>query len=122
MCEGRRGPRKSMHMERIGSKRQRISPGPRSRATRCQSPGWVYFILSGETGLVKIGWTAGEPMKRLRDLQTGNGENLTLIYAHAGTQRDEKAIHAAHADKHVRGEWFRFGRADLTLIPAAALA
>lgn len=106
-CLGRRGPRASLHMERLGSKRQRVASGPRSRATRCQAIGWVYFIRSGETGLVKIGWTAGDAEKRLKDLQTGNGESLRLLMQTPGTQRDEKALHRRYAEYHVRGEWFR---------------
>ncbi|MGH9808417.1 MAG: GIY-YIG nuclease family protein [Terriglobia bacterium] len=39
----------------------------------------VYLIQSGKDGPAKIGFTSGDLPKRLRELQCGSPEKLTLI-------------------------------------------
>lgn len=70
--------------------------------------GWVYFITTetfdGEA--VKIGYTSGDPAKRLRDLQTGCPTKLDMFGYIPGTQRDERELHDEFSSAHIRGEWF----------------
>lgn len=62
----------------------------------------VYFILA-PTGHVKIG-TAGDPRKRLKQLQTAWPGRLELL----GVLDDvaEDVLHRKFADNRVHGEWF----------------
>jgi len=62
----------------------------------------VYFIQAGESGPVKIG-KAGDPIARLKALQTGSAARLNLL---AVIDADEHALHDRFADHRVAGEWF----------------
>jgi hypothetical protein len=63
----------------------------------------VYAI--GDGFCVKVGRSAGHPMARLRDLQTGNPRRLTLV-AYTSTLTERQA-HRRLARWRVAGEWFR---------------
>jgi Meiotically up-regulated gene 113 len=67
----------------------------------------VYFIRAGVGGPVKIGW-AVDAMTRLRDLQCGNHEELTLIHCATGGVMEEKSAHRQFMPHRIRGEWFSF--------------
>lgn len=69
--------------------------------------GTVYFIQN-KIGRIKIGWTGGCPKKRLKALQTGDSDGLTLVAAMDGSEATEKALHFRFAAYRVRsdGEWF----------------
>lgn len=74
--------------------------------------GSVYFARQeGPGGLTKIGWTGGEPEKRIKALQTGSPHALHLVAALPGTMKDEAAIHAGLEEYRVGGEWFALGGA-----------
>jgi hypothetical protein len=68
------------------------------------SIGFIYFVRAGD--LVKIGWTAGNPWDRLRNLQTSNGARLELLATVEGTRADERKLHAAFRALRTHGEWF----------------
>lgn len=71
-------------------------------------PGCIYYILSGETGRIKIGFTNSDPNKRLKALQTGSPTKLGIIAWHPGTMETEQRLHQQfHADR-LHGEWFDF--------------
>lgn len=70
------------------------------------TPGWVYVIDGKGVQGVKIGWTGGEPAKRLADLQTGSPVELQVRYAIRGSRADEQAIHLLLDEHRTRGEWF----------------
>ncbi len=70
--------------------------------------GCIYYILSGETGRIKIGFTKGDPSKRLRSLKTGSPTKLGIIAIHPGTLETEAALHRKFAAARVIGEWFDF--------------
>lgn len=74
------------------------------RAAQC-AESFVYFIRSGEHGLIKIG-RALDVEARLRSLQTGSGEVLRLLLAipPGGPREDE--LHARFAEHRRHGEWF----------------
>ena len=68
--------------------------------------GWVYFIVCNDTGRCKIGFTKGNPAKRLKNLQTGSPGELSLVLMQPGTPDTEARLHEKFADSNVRGEWF----------------
>ncbi len=106
-CVGRRGPRISMHINRFPTTFKpylRFNKGV--RANRCNVLGRVYFIGPQGASLIKIGWTQSDPQRRLKELQTGNGERFHLFGSIAGTRRDEQALHKKFKALHAHGEWF----------------
>lgn len=66
----------------------------------------IYFVQAGDTGNIKIGYTAGSAEKRVAQLQTGNIFDLNLLGTIPGSMEDEKAIHRELAQYALRGEWF----------------
>jgi len=66
---------------------------------------YVYFISDGNA--VKIG-TSDDPIRRLRDLQTGNPRLLDLL----GISRlqTESEFHEIFKDYHLRGEWYELNK------------
>lgn len=72
------------------------------------SKGLVYFIVTPGTELMrcKIGFTAGEPNKRLQALQGGSPLKLAIYCAFDGTKETEKLFHQTFAPLRVHGEWF----------------
>lgn len=65
----------------------------------------IYFIECN--GLLKIG-TAVNSRVRLKGLQTGNPEPMTLLGEIPGSQADEAGLHQCFHAFRVRGEWFRY--------------
>jgi hypothetical protein len=70
--------------------------------------GQVYFIQSGDRGLIKIG-SAVNSRRRRGELQTGNPDDLVLHSVFHADDCDlmEKRLHRRFRHLHVRGEWFR---------------
>jgi hypothetical protein len=68
--------------------------------------GVVYFIVCRETERCKIGFTKGDPLKRLRNMQTGAAGELRLLAAQPGNIETERALHERFAAQNVHGEWF----------------
>jgi hypothetical protein len=65
----------------------------------------VYFIHDGDHH-VKIGH-AHDPSARLRELQTGNRRQFTLLAVAVGETQDmERSYHQRFARRRVSGEWF----------------
>lgn len=69
--------------------------------------GYIYFVLAGVSGAIKIGYSA-KPSKRVRALGTSHHEELECIFTMRGTQQDEKALHKRFAEFRKRGEWFEY--------------
>lgn len=67
----------------------------------------VYFIRAETTGRVKIGWS-NNPEKRLRGLQTGSAERLSLLRLTPGGVAEEAAFHKLFDHLWVDGEWFNY--------------
>lgn len=68
--------------------------------------GFVYFIQSG-AGPIKIGFTVGDPIDRMKTLQTGSPKTLRLLAAIKATPQMERFLHKALRRHRLRGEWFR---------------
>lgn len=63
----------------------------------------TYLIAAEGTHLVKIG-IAKDPMRRLKELQTGQPMDLQLLWSIAGDY--ERDLHVHFCAYRVRGEWF----------------
>lgn len=66
----------------------------------------IYFVRAVESGRIKIGYTAGDPLARLLDLRTGSPEELRLIGTIPGGMSDEGDLHRRFAVSRLSGEWF----------------
>lgn len=67
----------------------------------------VYFVCNANKLLVKIGTTDRDRLpKRLREMQTGNPEELYLLGWLAGGDLLEQRLHRQFAADRYRGEWF----------------
>lgn len=79
------------------------------------SRSFIYIIREEGKGRLKIG-ISNNPENRLKTLQTGSAEDLTLLYTSlvcSNAMDIEANVHEHFKDYHVRGEWFR---EDLSLI------
>jgi len=67
----------------------------------------IYFIQQDINGPIKIGYTENNPESRLKALQTGNSNTLTLLGYIDGEEQQEKMIHRFFNGYRINGEWFR---------------
>ena len=67
----------------------------------------LYIIQSDLTGMIKIG-RSKDPVKRLRQLQTGNPNKLKLIASFDGEGWKEKILHERLEKFRLEGEWFSY--------------
>ena len=74
---------------------------PKRKAASAESH--TYLLAADGTDLVKIG-IAKDPMRRLRELQTGQPMDLHLLWSVAGNYEND--LHVHFAAYRVRGEWF----------------
>jgi Meiotically up-regulated gene 113 len=68
--------------------------------------GWIYFIGCREPLSIKIGFTAKDPLGRMKQLQTGNPSRLVMLGWFPGNQRLERQLHADMEEFRLSGEWF----------------
>jgi hypothetical protein len=80
----------------------------------------IYFVRSGEHGPVKIGFAVSCTV-RLAELQCGNPEQLYLVRQIRGERLHEAWFHTQFAHLRIRGEWFHFDEAMMTLCPPSNL-
>lgn len=66
----------------------------------------VYFIQD-DGGEIKVGFSEGNPHRRLNAFRTGNPRELKLLVAIPGGREEEHALHERFADLRTRGEWFK---------------
>jgi hypothetical protein len=69
----------------------------------------VYLIKTQKSQKYKIG-IAKDVQKRVRELQTGNPEQLIIVYSHPTqyASKVETALHNHYNYLNDRGEWFKF--------------
>lgn len=77
-----------------------------------QSEGWVY-IVRGDPGVFKIGFTTKHPIDRLSGLQVGSPTKLKLAMFFRAKRDAEVRLHDRFCHKHMHGEWFRLSEIDL---------
>lgn len=75
--------------------------------------GYVYFASAGDA--IKIGYSAN-PWARLNDLQNGSPQKFELLAVVAGTDADERSLHAEFKELRIHGEWFKRSKALLQKI------
>ena len=68
--------------------------------------GYVYLIAHHERRRVKIGHSHN-PLRRLKQVQNGCPDCLSLVDYVPGGRALETAFHRQFADRRVMGEWFR---------------
>jgi hypothetical protein len=74
-----------------------------------QATGFVYFIAAGDPiQHVKVGYTGGDPRKRLKALQTANPHKLTILGFVLGNEDYERELHDVMRDYRLAGEWFEY--------------
>lgn len=68
----------------------------------------MYLICDAERELFKIGITKGSVDKRLKELQTGNGGELHVVYSFETDKpyRMETMLHHLYQNGRKSGEWF----------------
>jgi hypothetical protein len=64
----------------------------------------TYLIGIENSQLVKIGYTGGDPKRRLAELQTGQPMQMSLLWSCVGNY--EADLHVRFDPYHHRGEWF----------------
>lgn len=71
--------------------------------------GKVYFIGCNKMG-IKIGYTKNDPIKRLRQLQTGCPYKLKLLYVINGADKETEAYYHRYFSNlyNVRGEFYDY--------------
>jgi hypothetical protein len=69
------------------------------------SGGFTYFVRGVGGGPIKIGQTAADPLRRVRELQVGSPVVLRLLVVLLG-HRHEAAFHSRFAAERLHGEWF----------------
>jgi hypothetical protein len=75
----------------------------------------VYFTQN-TLGHVKIGHSASVD-RRIASLQGGNSRGLKVLRVVSGGRATEKWLHKQFSESRIRGEWFRFVPAMLTVVP-----
>ena len=84
-----------------------------------RSATYVYFILSDEADVVKIG-KSKRPVSRLSDLRIGSPVRLRLLFSFMANQSTEGQIHKYLSGSRSHGEWFRLDGKVLHLMDVAA--
>jgi hypothetical protein len=108
----------------MSENKRRYLAGPAGEAIahwkeRLGDPLFVYFIQAEDGGPVKIG-QALDPVKRLRQLQCGNPQNLVIREVILAAVDTEERLHGYWmSDAGMRGEWFGCGFEDEILRCAA---
>lgn len=71
------------------------------------------YLIRGNDGMYKIG-IAKNPQKRLKQLQTGNSDELKIVetYQTNNASQLESILHNHYAYGKERGEWFDLSIAD----------
>lgn len=74
------------------------------------------YLIRGNDGRYKIG-IAKNPKQRIRQLQTGNSDQLELIetYQSENARKIEGALHAFYSHGRMTGEWFDLSISDEAL-------
>lgn len=78
--------------------------------TQWIADGFVYFAVIGYPYVthVKIGFTKGDPEKRIKGLQTGCPFPIKLLGYVFGNVHREQELHDVMRDERVFGEWFEY--------------
>lgn len=78
---------------------------------------FVYLLCdSGQENTYKIGVTRGKIEKRIKQLQTGNAGEITLLKYHETDYPFflEKSLHSKFKNKQINNEWFMLELDDIS--------
>jgi|TARA_B110000259_G_scaffold185897_1_gene235917 hypothetical protein len=77
--------------------------------------GKVYLLANWDANKFKIGITRGKVEKRLKQLQTGNGEKIEILQVFETEHflKVEKSMHRRYGHKKSKGEWFELSDEDI---------
>ena len=67
--------------------------------------GYIYFIQASLSKKIKIGYSS-KPSRRLKNLQTANTENLTLLKKVSGSRLQESFLHDYFSGDRIEGDLF----------------
>lgn len=81
----------------------------------------IYIVRAGVTDMIKIGFANDVPA-RLRELQSGCWERLTVVREMPGDRTVERWLHGHFKAHCVRSEWFKFHPDMLTIVPPDDIA
>ena len=76
---------------------------------------YVYIIKNLDSNNIKVG-VGSDPIKRLKQLQTGSDSELSLVYTSflcSNAFSLENDIHDRFKESHVRGEWFKMSEKEV---------
>jgi len=73
------------------------------------------YLISNSQGHYKIGFTRRNVNDRIRELKTGNSEEIQLIseYSSDWGTKIEAALHRKYRKKKINREWFNLTREDV---------
>ncbi len=80
----------------------------------------IYFIQAGDSGPIKIGYTARDPATRRSELQSNCPLILTLLGYVLGDESKEAQLHEQFVRHHIHGDWFHPDSAILAVIEIPA--
>lgn len=66
----------------------------------------VYFVRAGADGPIKIGFTAGDVLRRIAGLRTACPSELIPLGTIDGDERCERDLHRRFSSARITGEWF----------------
>ncbi len=67
--------------------------------------GFVYFIGAKDGDTIKIGFSVN-PESRIRQVQSGNPERLSVLFQFRGHKDTEQCLHRLFGPSRLSGEWF----------------
>ena len=76
---------------------------------------YIYIIKNLDSNNLKVG-VGSDPLKRLKQLQTGSDSELSLVYTSflcSNAFSLENDIHNRFKESHVRGEWFKMSEKEV---------
>jgi len=75
----------------------------------------VVYLLTNNNEQFKIGITKYNAKKRIKDLQTGNGDVIDVVaeFESIYNNKIEIAMHRRFGTKRLKGEWFSLKKEDI---------
>ena len=75
----------------------------------------VVYLLTNNNDQYKIGITKYNAKKRIKDLQTGNGDVIDVVaeFKSKYNNKIETALHRRYGTKRLKGEWFVLEKKDI---------
>ena len=74
----------------------------------------IVYLLRDDNNKYKIGITTRKSIKRLKELQTGNSEQIKVVeeFKSKWFRKIETALHNRYNTKRLKGEWFDLEKED----------